>query len=125
MILKPSSNSPVFDVVLIEKEQDFNLQWAQIGVLYRLPGYPSAQQFFLTLFGTQAYAASLDMLLLGMLESQYAGAAKVLVDQLHGFGMKTLLFTVNTPAEWMYFSSLGIDGIYTDNIPMGLQLEGK
>lgn len=113
------------EVTLIDKEHDFNLQWAEIGVLFRLPGYQSMPQFFITLFGTQSYAASLDMLLLAMLESQYTGAAQVLVAQLHGFGMKTLVYTVNTPAEWMHFSSIGLDGIYTDNIPMGLELEGQ
>lgn len=39
-----------------------------------------------------------------------------LVAQLHGVGMRALVYTVNEPAEARRLTALGIDGIITDAV---------
>jgi len=48
-----------------------------------------------------------------------------LVAQLHNIGIDSIVYTVNAQQEWQFLTALGVDGIYTDNIPMGLLLEGQ
>jgi hypothetical protein len=35
--------------------------------------------------------------------------------------MKALGFTATNPTEWFFLESLGLDGIYTDDVPFGVQ----
>ena len=68
---------------------------------------------------------SLDVLILGGAEQTQPGSASVLVGTFHALLMDVLAYTVNTPEEWLFLSALGVDGIYTDDIPLGLGLQGS
>jgi hypothetical protein len=54
-------------VTLIEQDPDYGLQWAEVGVIHRLPGYTSPQQAIATAFATGSRMISYDLLLLGHL----------------------------------------------------------
>ncbi len=36
-----------------------------------------------------------------------------------------MVYTNDTETDWLFYSSLGAEGIYTNNIHLGLNLEGK
>ena len=101
-------------VTLIAKHPDFGLQWAEIGALYRLPGYGSVAEVLSTAAATGARVVEADLFFL-------SGAGAPFVDLLHGFGLKVLGFTANDATEWFFLQSLGVDGIYTNNIPLGVE----
>ena len=42
------------------------------------------------------------------------------VETLHGVGLKVLGFTATNAAEWLALEALGLDGIYTDDVPFGV-----
>ncbi|PWU24898.1 MAG: hypothetical protein C5B48_04035 [Candidatus Rokuibacteriota bacterium] len=103
-------------VKLIDKQLDLGLQWAEIGTVFRLPGYRSVAEVLSTAGITAVRVVEADLFFLGS-----AGAA--FVDVLHGVGLKALGFTATTPAEWFFLQSIGLDGIYTNDIPFGVQHE--
>ena len=112
-------------VVLIDKDAGFGLQWAEIGPFFRLPAYPLINEYIQTLLQTDALAASLDSLFLGQAEQTLPGSGSDFINQLHLLGLSVLVYTIDTEPEWLFYSSLGADGIYTNNIPLGLMLEGQ
>jgi glycerophosphoryl diester phosphodiesterase len=101
-------------VTLIDKNPDFGLQWAEIGPLFRLPGYQSPAEVLSTavLIGARVVEADLFFL---------SGAGATFVDLLHGSGLKVLGFTANDAAQWFFLQSLGADGIYTNDVPFGVE----
>jgi glycerophosphoryl diester phosphodiesterase len=101
-------------VTLIDKNPDFGLQWAEIGPLFRLPGYRSVAEVLSTAAVTGVRVVEADLFFLST-----AGAP--FVDLLHGFGLKVLGFTANEATEWFFLQSLGVDGIYTNNVPFGVE----
>jgi len=101
-------------VTLIHKHLDFGLQWAEIGSLYRLPGYRSVAEVLSTASVTGVRVVEADLFFLST-----AGAP--FVDQLHGCGLKALGFTATDTAEWFFLQSLGLDGIYTNDVPLGVR----
>jgi glycerophosphoryl diester phosphodiesterase len=101
-------------VTLIDKRLDLGLQWADVGEVYRLPGYRSVAELLRTAALTDARVVEADLLLL-----HSAGAP--LVSGLHAAGLKVLGFTVNSVSEWQFLESLGVDGIYTNDVPMGIE----
>ena len=103
-------------VTRIQKHPDFGLPWAEIGVVYRLPGYPSVNDVIATAATVGARLVEADLFFLSR-----AGAP--FVQTLHGLGFKVLGFTVNDEAEWRFLESLGVDGIYTNDVPLGVQLQ--
>lgn len=103
-------------VTPIDKRPDFGLRWAEIGALLRLPGYRSVQQMIATAVLVDARVVEADLILLGA-----AGAP--LVDLLHSVGLKVLGYTVNDADEWQLLESLGVDGIYTNDVPLGVELQ--
>ncbi len=111
-------------VTVIDKN-DFGLQWGEIGQLYRLPGYQSIEQFIGVSFALGARAVTLDSLLLFQAELTTPGSGAALVSTLQSFGFPVLAFTLNTEFEWQFAESMGVDGIITDNIPLGLELQGN
>ncbi len=113
------------EVNLIDKDAGFGLQWAEIGLFFRLPGYFDAGEYVWALMQTQSRAASLESVFLAQAEETFPGSASLFIDQLHQLGLSALVYTVDTAPEWLFFSSLGADGIYTNDIPMGLMLEGQ
>jgi len=103
-------------VTLIAKHPDFGLQWAEIGLVYRLPGYRSVGEVITTAAAVGARAVEADLFFLST-----AGAP--FVRGLQGLGLKVFGFTVNEAAEWLFLESLGVDGIYTNDIPLGVRLQ--
>jgi len=101
-------------VTPIAKDPDFGLQWAEIGTIYRLPGYQSVAQILLTAAVTGVRVVEADLFFLSN------PGAPAFVDALHGFGLKALGFTANSAAEWFFLESLGLDGIYSNNVPLGV-----
>jgi hypothetical protein len=53
-----------------------------------------------------------------------AGAfGSLLVPGLHSVDVKVFGFTVDDETRWAFLESLGVDGIYTNDIPLGLARE--
>lgn len=111
-------------VAVISKD-DFGLQWAEIGPLFRLPGYGSMQEFLFTSFAVGSRAVALDSLILFQAEMSSPGSGAALVGLFHSFGLPVLAYTLNTEFEWAFAESLGVDGIYSDDISLGLMLQGS
>lgn len=109
-------------VTVIDKD-DFGLTWAEIGPAFRLPGYASFEEFVGVAFALGSRSITLDIEFLGLAEQTQPGSAAVLVDTIHGFGMGVMVFTLNTAEEWLFVESLGVDGIYIDDIGLGLELQ--
>ncbi|WP_455208398.1 glycerophosphodiester phosphodiesterase [Kaarinaea lacus] len=112
-------------VTLIDKNAGFGLQWAETGVFFRLPGYSSIEEYINVAYATGATLVTLDKLIPFQAEVTQPGSAALLIGQLHALGFNVTTYTVDTEAEWMFMSTIGIDAIYTNNIPMGLSLEGS
>jgi glycerophosphoryl diester phosphodiesterase len=100
-------------VRLVEKDHGLGLQWGEIGDLYRLPGYRSVPELLDTARALDVRVVEADLPLLAQ-----TGAA--LVQLLHSSGLEVFGFTVETAAQWSFLESLGVDGIYTNDIPLGL-----
>ena len=103
-------------VTLIDKEPAIGLQWAEIGTLFRLPGYRSFTELLQTAALTDVRAVEVDLLLL-----HSSGAP--LVAGLQAAGLKVFGFTANTEADWDFLESLGVNGIYTNDVPLGVRLQ--
>ncbi len=101
-------------VTPIEKTLSLGLQWAEIGSVFRLPGYRSVGEVFATAAVVRARVVEADLFFL-------SSAGAPFVDALHGFGLKALGFTATNLLEWFFLQSLGLDGIYTDDIPFGVE----
>ena len=100
-------------VTLIDKDHDLGLQWAEVGTFFRLPGYRSPDELIAAALALDARVVEADYVLL-----KTTGPA--LVSALHGLDVKVFGFTVNRPDEWAFLESLDVDGIYTNDISLGL-----
>jgi len=105
-----------FPVTLVDKHPDLGLQWAELGPIYRLPGYRSINEVLATAHLVQARVIEADLLF-------FQSAGKPYVDAVHGLGLKALGYTATTPAEWFFLQSLGVDGIYVKDVPFGIASE--
>lgn len=101
-------------VTLVDKEIDVGLQWAEIGGIFRLPGYRSVRQLLATAAATHVRVVEADLELLGARGTR-------LVKAVHAHGLKAFGFTATTPVEWSFLESLGLDGIYTNDVPFGVR----
>jgi glycerophosphoryl diester phosphodiesterase len=109
-------------VTIINKKISLGLTWAEIGAVFRLPGYASAQQFLATGIVVQARIVGGEMDFFGPAEQQQPGSGAAFVAAAHSLGLHTFADPANTPADWNFFTSLGVDAIYS-TIPMGVQLQ--
>ena len=109
-------------VTVINKKISLGLAWAEIGPIYRLPGYASPTQFLITGLVTNARVIGAEMDFLGAAERQQPGSGAEVVAAAHSLGMRAFADPANTPADWNFFASLGVDAIYS-TIPMGAQLQ--
>jgi glycerophosphoryl diester phosphodiesterase len=109
-------------VTVINKRNSLGLTWAEIGPVYRLPGYASVQQFLETGFATRARALGAELDFLGPAEQQQPGSGAAFVGAAHAFGFKVFADPARTEGDWNFFSSLGVDAIYSD-IPLGVHLQ--
>lgn len=109
-------------VTVIDKKISLGLTWAEIGAVYRLPGYASPVQFLITGLVTQVRVVGAEMDFFGAAEQQQPGSGAEFVAAAYSLGMRAFADPANTPADWNFFTSLGVDGIYS-TIPMGVQLQ--
>ena len=126
-LLSPEQIEAITDlpVTLIDKNAGFGLQWAEIGAFFRLPGYTSIEEYINVAYATGATLVTLDKLIPLQAEVAQPAGAALLVGQLHSLGFNVTTYTVDTESEWLFMSTIGIDGIYTNNIPLGLSLQGS
>lgn len=109
-------------VTIISKKISLGLTWADIGTVYRLPGYASPGQFLATAMGIQARAVGGEMDFFGPAEQEQPGSGAAFVAGAHALGLKAFADPANVVADWDFFASLGVDAIYS-TIPMGVELE--
>lgn len=129
-----------YTVQVIEKDS-FDLPWGEVGVelypggpiiwLFRVPGYfteapGGALGNYIRVVGeTYSSIASLDKRILFMAaDPPNPLAAAAVVDALHFYGLRVLVFTIDDELEWGFMALAGVDGIMVDDIPMGLTMEG-
>jgi len=113
-------------LTLIKKRPDLGLQWAEIGSLLRLPSYWSVKngsfmkavgKLIATADTVDARVVEADLVLLG------SPAGPLVVGALHGAGLAVFGYAVDDAAEWQLLASLGVDAIYTNDIPLGVELQ--
>jgi glycerophosphoryl diester phosphodiesterase len=109
-------------VTIINKKISLGLTWAEIGPVYRLPGYASAQQFLVTGIITGVRAVGGEMDFFGAAEQQQPGSAAAFVGAAQSLGMRVFADPANSEADWKFFDSLGVNAIYS-TIPMGANLQ--
>jgi hypothetical protein len=108
-------------VRLIDKPLSLGLQWAEVGPVFRLPGYRSMAEVLRTAGVTGVRLVEADLLMLGIAdEAAPCPAGAPFVEALHASRLEALGFTVTTPAGWSCLQSLGLDGIYTKDVPFGV-----
>ena len=109
-------------VTIINKKISLGLQWADIGPVFRLPGYDSLQQFLVTGIVLQARIVGGEMDFFGPAEQQQPGSGAAFVAAAHSLGLRVFADPANTEADWNFFAPMGFDAIYS-TIPMGLNLQ--
>lgn len=109
-------------VTIINKNISLGLTWAEIGPVFRLPGYASPQQFLITGIVTSVRVVGGEIDFFGPAEQQQPGSGAAFVDAAHSLGMRVFADPANSEADWKFFASLGVDAIYS-TIPMGLRLQ--
>jgi len=112
-------------VTLLDKNVGFGLQWVEVGPVFRVPIYESVYEYISTLVALESRAATLDKDALLQMEMVSAGSAALLISQLQNIDIISLVYTVNDEQEWLFLSSIGVDGFYTDEVLMGLSLENQ
>ncbi len=70
-----------------------------------------------------ARAVDLDVSFLGLAEQAQPGSGAFLVSSLKGLGFSVWSFTVVDAPGWGFLQSLGIDGIFIDDVPLGVVLQ--
>ncbi len=109
-------------VIIINKKISLGLTWAEIGPLFRLPGYASPPQFLATGMAIQARIVGGEMDFFGLAEQQQPGSGAAFVGAAHALALRVFADPANTEADWNFFASLGVDAIYSV-IPLGVQLQ--
>jgi glycerophosphoryl diester phosphodiesterase len=109
-------------VTIIHKKNSLGLTWADIGVVYRLPGYASVEQFLAIGIVTQVAAVGGEMDFLGPAEQQHPGSGTAFVAAAHSLGFRVFADPAGSEAEWNFLAALGVDAIYS-TIPMGVDLQ--
>jgi glycerophosphoryl diester phosphodiesterase len=109
-------------VTIINKKISLGLTWAEIGPVFRLPGYASVQQFLATGAATRVRIVGGEMDFFGPAEQQQPGSSLAVVAAAHSLGFRIFADPANTEADWNFFASLGVDAIYSV-IPLGVRLQ--
>lgn len=110
-------------VTPIDKQVGFGLEWGETGVIFRLPGYRSFDEYVGVAFQLGAEILTIDKLILFQLEQIQPGSGSIAIQQLHQLGFTITVYTVDSDTEWQLLESMGVDGIITNDIPMGLSLQ--
>ena len=111
-----------FPVTIINKKNSLGLTWAEIGPVFRLPGYASAQQFLATGMATSVRVVGGEMNFFGAAEQQQPGSGVAFVAGAHSLGLRVFADPAGSEADWSFFASLGVDAIYS-TIPLGVRLQ--
>lgn len=77
-------------VTPFNKQLSLGLTWADVGVIYRLPGYTDINQFFYAGFATGASALGVEQDFIGYNEQTNPGSVAQFVGAVHSFGMKAI-----------------------------------
>lgn len=101
-------------VVPVDKALDLGLQWAEVGLLYRLPGYRSGVELFTAAALTGVLAIEAEVPMLRALGAPFVQAAQAT-------GLRVFAFAVDSAEEWEQLQRLGVDAIYTDDARLGAQ----
>jgi glycerophosphoryl diester phosphodiesterase len=109
-------------VTIINKKNSLGLTWAEIGPVFRLPGYASAQQFLATGMATSVRVVGGEMDFFGPAEKQQPGSGAAFVAGAHSLGLRVFADPAGSEADWNFFASLGVDAIYSV-IPLGVRLQ--
>jgi glycerophosphoryl diester phosphodiesterase len=109
-------------VTIIQKNNSLGLQWADIGQVFRLPGYSDPLQFLGTGLALHVRIVGGEMDFFGPAEQRQPGSGAAFVAAAHSLGFRAFADPANTPDDWNFFASLGVDAIYS-TIPMGVQLQ--
>jgi glycerophosphoryl diester phosphodiesterase len=123
-LLTPSQIQVVtgLPVTIINKKISLGLTWAEIGPVFRLPGYASPQQFLATGMATSVRVVGGEMDFFGPAEQQQPGSGAALVGAAHSLGLRVFADPAGNEADWNFFASLGVDAIYSV-IPLGVRLQ--
>src|SRR6267142_299268 len=109
-------------VTIINKKNSLGLTWAEIGPVFRLPGYASAQQFLATGMAVNVRVVGGEMNFFGPAEQQQPGSGAAFVGAAHSLGLRAFADPAGSEADWNFFASLGVDAIYS-TIPLGVRLQ--
>lgn len=109
-------------VTIVDKKISLGLTWAEIGPVYRLPGYASVQQFLATGLATRARVVGGELNFFGPAEEQQPGSGAAFVAAAHSLGFRVFADPAGNETDWNFFASLGVDAIYSD-IPLGVHLQ--
>jgi len=109
-------------VTIINKRISLGLTWAEIGPVFRLPGYASVEQFLATGVATRARIVGGELDFFGPAEQQQPGSGAAFVAAAHSLGFRVFADPARNEADWNFFASLGVDAIYSD-IPLGVRLQ--
>jgi hypothetical protein len=108
--------------IMTNKKNSLGLTWAEIGPVFRLPGYSSPLQFLQTGLATSVRVVGGEMDFLGPAEQQQPGSGSAFVAGAHSFGFRVFGDPAQSATDWNFFAGLGVDAIYS-NIPLGVQLQ--
>jgi hypothetical protein len=115
-----------YSVTPIQKAfNPFGLQWAEVGpaggpAIYRLPGYTSVTQFFMTAIGGGASIVDAESNFIGTVGTPNV---ELFVGTAHALGMKAYADPATSVQVFGAFASLGFDGAYCNDIPGSLALQ--
>jgi glycerophosphoryl diester phosphodiesterase len=109
-------------VTIINKKNSLGLTWAEIGQVFRLPGYASPQQFLATGMGISVRVVGGEIDFFGAAEQQQPGSGAAFVGAAHSLGLRVFADPAGSEADWNFFSALGVDAIYS-TIPLGVRLQ--
>jgi glycerophosphoryl diester phosphodiesterase len=109
-------------VTIINKKNSLGLTWAEIGPVFRLPGYASAQQFLATGMALSVRVVGGEMDFFGPAEQQQPGSGAAFVGAAHSLGLRVFADPAGSEADWNFFAPLGVDAIYSV-IPLGVRLQ--
>lgn len=108
--------------IMTDKKNSLGLTWAEIGPVYRLPGYSSPQQFLETGIATSVRVVGGEMDFFAPAEQQQPGSGSAFVAGARSIGFRVFADPAQTAADWNFFAGLSVDAIYS-NIPLGVELQ--
>src|SRR5258706_549395 len=93
--------------IMTNKKNSLGLTWAEIGPVYRLPGYSSPVQFLETGLATSVRVVGGEMDFFGPAEQQQPGSGSQFVAGAHSFGFRGFVDAAQTPAGWNFLPVSG------------------